>query len=51
VEAGKVADLVAVHGDPSEDIRSLERVVHVMQAGREVPVCVADLAQLVYPGP
>lgn len=51
VEAGKVADLVAVHGDPSEDIRSLERVVHVMQAGQEVPACVSDLVRLVYPGP
>ena len=34
VEAGFAADLIAVAGDPAEDIRSIERVVFVMRAGR-----------------
>jgi imidazolonepropionase-like amidohydrolase len=33
---GKVADLVAVTGNPLDDIRALERVVFVMHAGRIV---------------
>jgi imidazolonepropionase-like amidohydrolase len=36
VEAGKVADIVAVTGNPLADIRVLERVGFVMQAGRVV---------------
>ncbi len=34
--AGKSADIVAVEGNPLEDIRALERVRFVMQAGRVV---------------
>ena len=34
VEAGKLADLVAVEGDPAADVRTLERVRFVMQGGR-----------------
>ena len=34
VEAGFAADLIAVAGDPTVDIRSIERVVFVMRAGR-----------------
>ncbi len=33
VEAGKIADLVAVHGNPLEDISSLESVSFVMKEG------------------
>jgi len=33
VEAGKVADLVAVEGDPLEDVDAVGRVRAVMQAG------------------
>ncbi len=36
VEAGKLADLVAVAGDPLEDIGELERVTWVMLGGRVV---------------
>jgi predicted amidohydrolase YtcJ len=36
VEKGKVADLVAVAGDPLKDVRLLERPVLVVQAGRIV---------------
>jgi imidazolonepropionase-like amidohydrolase len=34
VEAGKLADLIAVAGDPLEDITELERVTWVMKGGR-----------------
>ena len=34
VEAGYAADLIAVAGDPTADIRSVEHVVFVMRAGR-----------------
>ncbi len=33
LEAGKQADVVAVRGDPLEDIRAMERVVFVMKGG------------------
>jgi len=37
IEAGKLADLVAVPGDPLQDITATERVSWVMVAGRVVP--------------
>ncbi len=36
IEAGKYADLIAVHGDPYDDIRVLEDVAVVMKGGRVV---------------
>ena len=36
VEGGKLADLVAVQGDPLKDISELERVKWVMKGGRVV---------------
>ena len=36
VEAGKVADLVAVPGDPLRDVRATEHVMYVMKSGRVV---------------
>ena len=36
VEPGKFADLIAVAGDPLQDISELERVKFVMKAGRVV---------------
>jgi len=36
IEAGKVADLLLVDGNPAEDIANLRRVVAVFQAGRLV---------------
>ena len=34
LEAGKAADLIAVDGDPLQDVRVLKHVVFVMKAGR-----------------
>jgi imidazolonepropionase-like amidohydrolase len=36
LEAGKVADLIAVNGSPYEDIDALKRVALVIQAGSAV---------------
>jgi imidazolonepropionase-like amidohydrolase len=36
IQAGKLADLVAVPGDPLQDIRQTEKVTFVMQAGRVI---------------
>jgi imidazolonepropionase-like amidohydrolase len=36
IETGKLADLVAVPGDPLQDIRQTERVSFVMQGGRVI---------------
>jgi imidazolonepropionase-like amidohydrolase len=36
VEAGKSADLIAVKGDPTKDVKELEKVGFVMRAGRVV---------------
>ena len=37
IEPGKLADLILVDENPLEDIRALERVLWVMQAGRVIP--------------
>ena len=36
VEAGKLADIIAVPGDPLQDLAVLEKVSFVMLGGREV---------------
>jgi len=36
IEAGKLADLIAVDGDPLSDIKTLERVKFVMKGGKVV---------------
>jgi imidazolonepropionase-like amidohydrolase len=36
LEAGKAADLIAIGGDPTADLRALERVTWVLQGGRVV---------------
>ena len=36
IAPGRFADLVAVDGDPLQDIRVLENVAHVMQGGNTV---------------
>jgi imidazolonepropionase-like amidohydrolase len=34
LEPGKAADIIAVDGDPLQDVRVLKRVVFVMRGGR-----------------
>jgi len=34
IETGKLADIIAVEGNPLDDIRSLTRVTFVMKAGQ-----------------
>jgi imidazolonepropionase-like amidohydrolase len=34
VETGKLADIIAVEGDPLADIKALTRVTFVMKAGK-----------------
>jgi imidazolonepropionase-like amidohydrolase len=34
LESGKAADIIAVAGDPTKDIRAMETVVFVMRAGK-----------------
>ena len=34
IEAGKLADIIAVEGNPLDDIRSLTRVTFVMKSGQ-----------------
>jgi imidazolonepropionase-like amidohydrolase len=36
IEAGKLADLVAVDGNPLEDIKAMTRVVFVMKEGKVI---------------
>ena len=36
IEPGKFADIIAVYGDPTRDIRELERVRFVMKGGQVV---------------
>ena len=36
VEAGKLADIIAVPGDPLQDLAVLEKVSFVMLGGREI---------------
>jgi len=36
IEIGKIADIIAVNGDPLQDITELERVTVVIQAGRVI---------------
>ena len=37
IEEGKIADLIAVAGNPLEDITELERVTTVIRDGRVIP--------------
>ena len=34
VESNKIADIIAVDGDPTQDIRSMLKVVFVMKSGK-----------------
>ena len=36
IEAGKVADVIAIDGDPLKDIKTMERVVFVMKGGKVI---------------
>jgi imidazolonepropionase-like amidohydrolase len=37
IEAGRLADIVAIPGDPLQDLALLERVSFVMLGGRVIP--------------
>ena len=41
VAAGRLADLLIVDGDPSQDIFALQRVALVLKSGRIVRECLA----------
>jgi len=36
LESGKLADVIAIDGDPLKDVKALERVVFVMKGGKVV---------------
>jgi imidazolonepropionase-like amidohydrolase len=36
IEAGKIADIIAVEGDPLSDIRAMLKVVFVMKDGEQI---------------
>jgi imidazolonepropionase-like amidohydrolase len=36
IEAGKLADIIAVDGDPLKDVRELAKVKFVMKGGRVI---------------
>ncbi|RLA27305.1 MAG: amidohydrolase family protein, partial [Gammaproteobacteria bacterium] len=38
LKAGKLADIIAVEGNPLDDIRAMERVVFVMKDGEIVKI-------------
>ena len=44
IEPGKLADLVAIPGDPTEDIGATEKVVFVMKGGQVIKSAVPDSA-------
>jgi len=48
IEAGKLADLVIVRGNPLQDIRSLARVEHVIQGGKVLDLPLVNLQEWGY---
>jgi len=48
IAAGKVADLLLVHGDAASDIGSLKRVARVIQGGRTLQLPLVDLSRWGY---
>jgi imidazolonepropionase-like amidohydrolase len=46
IEAGKLADLIAVPGNPLKDISALRRVAFVMQGGRVVRSRIPEIAEI-----
>ena len=43
LEPGKIADMVSLEGDPSQDIASMEKSVDVIQSGKPVKLANAAL--------
>ena len=48
IEVGKTADLVLVEGDPSRDIRDLQKVKYVLQGGSVLSLPLVDLSRWGY---
>jgi imidazolonepropionase-like amidohydrolase len=48
IAEGKIADMILVNGNPAEDIRTLQKVTHVVQGGKPLALPLVDLSRWGY---